>query len=289
MPRKIAMVGTAPSRIGAPVDDPTWEIWGVSDRGNLRADRWFELHPIEQSFEKHGEADAWRKRLSAFMVDIPELYMFFPEPELAPGKVKAYPTEHIKSRPWYDGEHMTSTFSWMMALAIDELAPIVNGRPSLAEEGAAIGIWGVDMEAGTEYSEQRKGFKAMISVAKALGIDVRRVLSGGLIYDPVPYPFWQLDPMISKLDLRLRESRAEHAKKMNLVTEVREGIWKTRGALDELGRVALAPDKNLGERRMELEDRLKSLETTSANLSREIVAYEAVKDEQEWWRGYLMG
>ena len=44
--RKIAILGTTPSRMQAPIDDPSWEIWTIGPGGKdaHRWDRLFELH-----------------------------------------------------------------------------------------------------------------------------------------------------------------------------------------------------------------------------------------------------
>ena len=88
-----------------------------------------------------------------------------------------------------------------MALAIAELRP-KDGPPVEGE----IGIWGVEMEHGTEYREQRVGFRHFIDLAKEIGIPVTRLVSGGLAYEPVPSPFWQDDPLLSKLAKRTQET-----------------------------------------------------------------------------------
>jgi hypothetical protein len=296
MPRHICMVGTAGSRVSAPVDNPDIEIWGVSDRGKMtRADRWFELHPIENSFDRPGEAAAWRTALKEFTKDIPELWMMFPEPELH-SKVVTYPLDKIKAR--FNTFHMTSTFSWMMALAIEEMAP----RGQFAEPGSQISIYGVDMEAGTEYSEQRAGFQAMMSIAKELGISVNRVLSGGLIYEPVPYPFWQIDPLLCKIDYRLRGATDALAKINEGLISCRTARDVNQGAIGELEFMQKAatvakfyegednPPKpyDAEERLAFLKKQDAELQATSAKMSSDYVGWSSVEDTLKWLRGYLM-
>jgi hypothetical protein len=302
MPRHVCLVGTAGSRAGAPVQDPNVEIWGVSSRGKLpRADRWFELHPIDVTFEKPGEANGWRAELKKFTTDIAELWMLFPEYGLH-RNVIAYPIEKIKTR--FGTEHMASTFSWMMAIAIDEMCPIdPDGTRHFAEPGSIISIYGVDMLHGSEYEEQRKGFQAMITVAKQLGIDVRRVLSGGLIYEPVPYPLWQLDPLIAKLDLRIKESSAALTTLDQSIIATREMICSTQGQLSEVqlmiagdGVAEMLKDEDGPSKPYDPQERVKflnqqldHLKKTSAQISADIVGHSAVNGEQRYMRSYLMG
>ena len=140
--RKIALIGTAGSSNKAPIDDESWEIWGVSSRGKhiTRATRWFELHRLAGETKEF--RDEWRSHVGSFIGDTP-LYMIWPEPDLAKN-IKEFPVDYLSQR--YGTYFMTSSFAWMMAMAIEELRPLdkdpVEGQ---------IGIWGVDMEYATEY------------------------------------------------------------------------------------------------------------------------------------------
>jgi hypothetical protein len=300
--RHIVMVGTAASRVSAPVADKSAEIWGVSSRGTLpRADRWFELHPIDYTFEKAHEADEWRKLLSEFTADVPELWMMFPEPNLHPNVI-TYPLERIKAR--FGTDHMASTFSWMMAVAIDEMAPIdADGTRHFAEPGSKISIYGVDMEFGTEYEEQRKGFKAMMSIAEQLGIEIRNVLSGGLIYDPVPYPMWQIDPLICKADRRIKETDASLKLVDEAIIRTREMICTTQGSLAEVALMQAGdivaeamkgednpPKPYVPEERVKfLNEQLQALKETSMKISTDIVGYSSANECNRYWRKVFMG
>ena len=80
------MLGTAHSAIDAPFDDESWEIWGVSAKGEhvTRADRWFELHRL--SGEPKEWRDLWREMLKGFTQDM-DLYMLYPESDLGPSVI----------------------------------------------------------------------------------------------------------------------------------------------------------------------------------------------------------
>src|SRR3990167_5320713 len=142
-PRKIAMVGTAGSRLNAPFTDESYEIWGVGGRGEEpRATRWYELHSLKA--EPKEWVDAWCKQLREVVTRDCDLYMIYPRADCGP-RVKAYPTERILAR--FGSFHLTSSFGWMMAHAIDEMVQFGSAAPP----GSLIEIWGVDMEYGTEY------------------------------------------------------------------------------------------------------------------------------------------
>ena len=298
MARHIAMVGTASSRISAPYHNTNVEIWGVSDRGKApRADRWFEIHRIDGTFDKPGHADSWRDELKKFSADIPALYMIYPEPALHPNVVSGW---HEKLVDRFGTYLMTSTFAWMMALAIEEMAPIdADGTRRFAPAGSKISIYGVDMEYGTEYRQQRQGFRSFIKVAEQLGIEVLRVTSGGLLYEPVPYPMWQDDPLLCKLEKRNKEAKATIADRQDSIRATRELIASTRGSLAEVKLMqnpitipddedTVIPEYNPEDRIVQLEKQTADLLVTSAQISRDIVAWEAIDEEQNWLKDYLL-
>lgn len=217
--KRIALVGTAPSGVHAPFKDESWEIWGVGKRGEYvtRATRWFELHRLDG--EKAGWADEWRRLMRSWS-DECEIWMFYPEPDLGPKIIAMDPKPLIAK---YGTFFMTSSFSWMMAQAI--------------EEGAnEIGLWGVDMEYGTEYRQQRVGLRHFIEVAKIKGIKVTRVVSSGIALEPVPYPFWMDDPLLAKISLRNDVLRSNRNSALRESEKFKESIVKLRGALEEIDR-----------------------------------------------------
>jgi len=279
--RRIALVGTAASGIHAPFADPSWEIWGVSNRGAhvTRATRWYELHRLDG--EPQGWATEWRRCVKAFSKDIEQFVMLYPEPDLAPNVVQ-YPTERIVQR--YGTFFMTSSFAWMMAHAIDELVPIGSHFPP--PDGAEIGIWGVDMEYGTEYREQRAGFRHFVELARFLGIAVTRLATGGLSYEPVPYPMWQDDPLLNKVTLRNREAKAKIKEFDNSLRIARTMIAQNKAVRDSINQSKME-GWDPGQRLRELERELKNLMDTSAKLSEDIVHWQGADDEQSWLLDYL--
>lgn len=275
--RRIALIGTAESGVDAPFADPDYEIWGVSARLEYvtRATRWFELHRLDG--EPRAFADGWRKTVKEFSHDV-ELVMFYPEPDLGP-KVTQYPTERITSR--FGTFFMQSTFSWMMALAIDEMCPLGEKW-----EPGEIALFGVDMEYDTEYQEQRAGLRHFIDLARVLGITITRLADGGLSYEPVPYPFWQDDPLMSKLAKRAESNRQKLA---NLDV----GIKNTHMMIAENNAVSAEIDRSQEEgydfkaRQAELDTELAALNSTARETSIEIVTLEGAREEQRWFKDYL--
>lgn len=282
--RRIALVGTASSGVGAPFDDPSFEIWGVSMRAPYvtRANRWFELHRLDG--EPPEWAASWRETLKGFSSDIGEVLMFWPEYKLAP-KVIAYPYNKIAER--FGTYFMTSSFSWMMALAIDEMRPLDNnGHPQSFHNGDEISIFGVDMEAGTEYRQQRSGFRHYIDLARALGIIVTRDVAGGLVFEPSPYPFIQDDPILCKLERRNGEIKGGLARLLKSRDATRTLIAQNTAILEELTMFETS-GYDIAKRRDAVNKEKESLLDQLSQLSINISAHEAVDMEQAWFLDYL--
>lgn len=279
--RKIAMVGTASSGANAPYDDASWEIWGVSSPGPYvtRATRWFELHRLDG--EPQDWANLWRKVIKDFIKDT-ELLMLYPEPGLAKN-LTTYPHDRIVNR--FGTFFMTSTFSWMMALAIDELCPVGKARVP-GEVVGEILVLGVDMEYGTEYRQQRSGLRHFIELAKHYGIIVHRIVDGGLAYEPVPYPLWQDDPLLAKLNLRSREVKRRLKDYIQTLDLTQRMIAQSKAVLDTLEEIK-TKSFDLGDRIKVEERKLNDLLKTSHNISKDVVKLEGADEEQQWLMDYL--
>ena len=274
--RRIALVGTTRTGALAPYHDESFEIWGVSARADYvtRANRWFELHRLDG--EPEDWANKWRETIKTFSHDV-ELLMFYPEPDLGP-KVGLYPAERITQR--FGSYFMTSSFAWMMALAIDELRPL-KGKSVPGE----IAVYGVEMEYGTEYTQQRAGFRHFIGLAKILGIEVTLSASSGLAYEPVPYPIWQDDPLMNALDKRKARTRQNLATLDTSIKRIRTLISQNKFAIETLN--SLPGTKAVAVRIAELEAETESLIGDSAAISRDIVLNEGMSEEQGWIGDYL--
>lgn len=277
MPRKIAMIGTAASNQHAPYANESWEIWGVSRRGKAvtRATRWFEIHRL--AGEPEAWANNWRQTVKKELQGVP-LYMFYPEPEL--GDVRIYPAQQITAR--FGTFFLTSTFAWMVALAIEEIAP----KGQMAPPGSEISIFGVDMEYGTEYVQQRAGLRHFMRLADALGFQVTFLASGGMAYEPIAYPFWQDDPMQAKLNQRQQEVKEVLELAEEDLRNTREMLCSVQGQLAEAKRAG-EPGYDAAARIAVLEGQSQQLNTTSAVTSKRLVAAETTLKTQSWLADYL--
>lgn len=261
--RKIAVVGTARSASRAPFEDTDWDIWGVGARGDhvTRCARWFEIHRLDSLWD----GPEWRPLLRKWAKDC-ELVMFWPEP-LGP-RVMQYPVEEIKNR--FGTYFMTSSMSWMVALAIHEHT---NGNPI-----AELGVWGVDMEFGTEHREQRAGLMHFLDLARQLGIPTKLQLDGGLVYQPVPYPFWMDDPLRNKLNLRREVALGEVSDRQRVLDASNTRMAEIRGAL------AVLTNKPARAKLVRERD---GLEATEPAMRREVSFYQGAAEEIDWQLDYL--
>lgn len=206
MARKVCIIGTTPSAAEAPYDDESWEIWGVSTREEwvTRATRWFELHSFETE-DDEWVAD-WKKKLERWTKDC-ELY-----------DLSLYPIEEVKQ--WFGTYFLTSTVAWMIALAIYENEDVKD-----VERISDLMLWGVDLEHGDEYRDQRAGVKHFIELAKFAGIAMHIDGINGIAFDPVPYPMWQDDPQIKKIDWRETLQKADLKKLQADLFKVEQEIF----------------------------------------------------------------
>lgn len=257
--KKIAIVGTAQSSALAPVKDKSWSIWGVGFRGDhiTRCTRWFEIHRLDGLHD----GPEWRPLLKKWAKDC-EMVMFWPEP-LGP-RIYQYPVPEIKAK--FGTYFMTSTIAWMLALAIHE-----HVKTPVSE----IGVWGVDMEFGTEYAQQRAGVRHFLELARFAGIPTRLVIDGGLCYEPVPYPFWMDDPLTQKLKLRRDGAVAEIAQRRRVVEFSENRLAWIDGAL--------SGNDNPEALHKEREGMIKKLPL----LREEISHYEGAVEEIDWQSDYL--
>ncbi len=266
--KRIALVGTAPSGKYAPFNDPSWELWGVGMRADYfrNAKRWYELHRLDG--EPPQWAADWRALMKPWASEC-EIYMFYPEPDL--GRVVQMDPKPLLAK--YGAFFMTSSFSWMMAQAI--------------EEGAQeIGLWGVDMEYGTEYRQQRVGLRHFIEIAKTAGIKVTRVASSGIAMEPIPYPFWQDDPILSKVHLRKATLKEQAMNAASVAKSLEEKLLRLEGAKEETKRLGLS-DADLLSRFGKLEDETNAMRSSMVIARDDAQQAKGALDELNWLEDYL--
>jgi len=271
--RKIVMLGTAQSSEFAPYDDGSWEIWMVGGRRRwtTRVDRWYEVH----SLEGNGEAwvDAWREYVKHFDDGV-QIWMH----NLTSGfgdNVFQYPVDRIAKR--FGTYFMTSSFSWMMAHAIDEVCPVDGPRVP-----AEIAIYGVDMEMGTEFTMQRDGMRHFIELARFSGIYVTRLASSGIVYEPTPYPMLIDDPLLNKLDIR-------HSEIIASMSDLKKTDRLNMSMLAENYAVIAALKKHkTGEEEIKrLEKESLALEDQAQTTAKNLLCAGVLDEEHQWLRDFI--
>jgi len=201
---KISIIGYTSHKQLAPWDDPDWEIWGLNDlyldlpifQGTTEPPfdrlRWFQIHPwgtlrdwAKKDFRpgdmlQNGAGPAhprdpghltWLKEASKlFPVYMKETREEFPD-------ALVYPRDKVYE--YFGTRYFTNSITWMIGLAIMELAPGKTVETAKAVKGAEIGVWGVDMmvagsalDSGSEYGYQRPSCEWALGIAKGLGIKV---------------------------------------------------------------------------------------------------------------------
>lgn len=153
--KRIVIVGSYKAhRALIPWDDPAYEIWGMNrfwqwmrtEGGRLRAQRWFEMHPLDVQEEQDLE----------FMRTCPvPLYVLKADPQF-PTAVE-YPLDEVSKL--VGRQYFTSTFAYQLALAIYERAESVH-------------CYGLGFCGGRERLVEKPCFEFWCGVAAACGIPV---------------------------------------------------------------------------------------------------------------------
>lgn len=209
--RKIAIVGFTGSREQAPWDDPSWELWGLNNLHIMtpwqRCKRWYDLHD-DRTIESDEQHVAWLRSLTNMPV-----YVWQTREEW-PTSVQ-YPRELVTKE---FGSYFTNSVSWMLAHAI-------------LEGATTIGVWGIDMAQGGEYSSQRPSCEYFLGLAAGLGITIEIADTSDLLKTAGLYgaetTFLRL-----KLEDRDKELRARLAEAEQQFGNVQAVIHQLRGALE---------------------------------------------------------
>jgi hypothetical protein len=231
--KRVAIVGTAPSWIQTPWDDPTLEIWGLNDAYTLgfkRVDRWFELHPTDRFYYRpvtqrvvyaddvpygcyvrpQGHLEKLREMAKAIPV-----YLQNEPPKGWPPNAQRFPIEAVKAA---FGEYFASGPSFEVALAI-------------LEGASEIQVWGIHLATEQEYRDQRANFEYMLGVAVGRGIKVVMANESPLMKHGWQYAY-QPKPAMHPAKVQLLQVR--HAKSDLIVAMAKS---PRKGAADRLRRL----------------------------------------------------
>ncbi len=137
--RGIVIYGAGLGHEYAPLEDGQWEVWGlnvippIDSKGQLRADRWFEMH------QRHAQSDDDMRWIAQCPCPI-----YVPSDLLnASPNAVTYPLERMEAL--FGGGYWTCTFAYQIALALSE------GYRNIGLFGVELS-WGTARERTVEYA-----------------------------------------------------------------------------------------------------------------------------------------
>ena len=216
-PLKVALIGTAPSsRMLAPYNDPSWQIWGCSP-GNMntlpRVNLWFELHSnlLWPEHENYGRPYIEWLKAQSFPV-------YMQDQTLVP-RAMPFPRDDLVAQ--FGDEFFTSSFAWMMALAI--------------KMGASeIALYGIDMASRDEYIRQRPGFYYFKREAMKAGIKVSAPHESDIMQSPPLYAYVDSTPFGRKIMARRVEVSGRINGMAQQIDQASRSKTYLEGALEDL-------------------------------------------------------
>ncbi len=173
--RKLAIVGSYyTTRLNAPFDDESYDIWAFNDKGRhfKRITALFQMHP-RHGYEPNDEGLEWLRNNTTIPVYMREHRDDIPMCIVYPFDEVFALTEHMSC-----GEKLrffTSTVPVAIGLAI------LQNRPS-------IDFYGIELSHHTEYEKQRECFAFWVGFAGGKGIEIN-LLCANSIFEQDLY-FW---------------------------------------------------------------------------------------------------
>lgn len=204
--RRIAIVGTAPTRDAVPYDDPTLEIWHLNDAHVLnpkRADRWYDLHPIDRMYFRPPND----RPVSAG--DVPAGFFVRPHNHLAFLRRQAIPV-YVQDAAAL-GSPSARTFP---REACEQLFPQYCSSPAwmvahaLVEGVTELHVYGIHLATEWEYIHQRPNFESLLTLAASRGVKI--VLPRGCPLMRASHAYgYEADPDIPKVALQRKQQRIQ--------------------------------------------------------------------------------
>jgi hypothetical protein len=174
--KRICICGTAPTWRDAPFDDPSVEFWMLNDMHLLnppRADRWFDLHPLDKMFFRGAGQKMQGHDVPAGFFLRPAGHLEWLRKQQIPVYVqdaaalgspsaRTFPREAIVQR---FGPNFASSPAWMVALA-------------MLEGATEIFIYGIHLATEWEYQKQKPNLTFLMGIAAGLGITCNAICPG---------------------------------------------------------------------------------------------------------------
>ncbi len=232
-PQRIALCGFADTtRHLAPVEDPSWSIWGCNHLFQYlsRIDVCFEMHDPRALEVRYG--DKWPQYREWLNSGAAQVYsqndgdftgsLAVPKDELT----AAFGIDILDGDDRTPFSTFKSTLSWMLALAITQ-------RPK------EIGLFGIDMAVDSEWFYQRSNFSFFVGWARGAGITISQPKESPLFKEGqlrlYGYDHRTQDyaPVIERLKTDLKNIDEEGAKFRNKNEALTDLIERLKGAKKE--------------------------------------------------------
>jgi hypothetical protein len=240
-PKKVAILGTTPTRMMAPIGDPEWDIWTIGPGGmnNHKWDRLYEVHNV------------WPEDFGEYLNELSEIKNPQKVYTLKPMKraMEVWAQSYNKDEKWLAE---TIKGNWESNVVIDQEAVFTRFHRRMwfsssisyalvlaIDEGYTdIGLFGIDLESGEEYISQFAGCAHFMDLARDRGINIHTPKGCGLLRDLSAYPdryetdlALTFEKKVAWLNHILAQNEPEHR---NLAAEAS----RTEGAILMLKKIA---------------------------------------------------
>jgi hypothetical protein len=204
--RRIAIVGTAPTWRSLPWDDPTLEVWALNDMHVLdlpRADRWYDLHPLDRMFFRPADRKTFAGEVPAGFYVRPTNHLQWLRKQTIPVFVqdaaalgspnaRTFPRAEIEAK---FGRSFASSPAWMIAHA-------------LYEGVTELHVYGIHLATEWEYQKQKPNMTFLLGLAAGLGVKVVLPKGCPLLHESHQYAYEE-DPDTPKVELKRRVLRLQ--------------------------------------------------------------------------------
>lgn len=196
--KKIAILGTTPSRMEAPIADESWQIWTIGPGGK-------DMHRWDRLYETH---TVWPEDFASYLNDLSLVKLPQTVRSIVPLKKRIvhWAHRHGKDEAWLK-EKITGDWEANVVIDREELFSryrrmwfstsicyaIADALDDHVERGSVphsttIGCFGIDLESDEEHIAQFVGCAHLLDIGRLVGIDIVLPPGCGLERDLNPYP-----------------------------------------------------------------------------------------------------
>lgn len=196
--KKIAILGTTPSRLEAPIADDSWEIWTIGPGGK-------DLHRWNRLYETH---TIWPEEFKGYLNDLSKVQPPQMVRSIVPmaERMRHWAHRWEKDEAWL-AETITGDWAGNSVIDRDEwferygklwfstsicyaVVDVLNDHADRGSvpHGTTLGLFGIDLESDEEHISQFIGCKHFLDIARLVGIDLVLPAGCGLERDLNPYP-----------------------------------------------------------------------------------------------------